>query len=167
MYHRNKQKFKISISQGIVIKSKETSTQLAIQLRNFWLPILQATLATFCVCSCKHNSYQLGGYMHACTNETHALVNLQYLISSYFGSNNYRQHKLASLLVIAKLNQLHYQIPSYFLLSWQPVISQLDSQLATCFLTFYYDPYFLFKILIVFNSSLFTFIVQQELISLH
>ena len=33
---------------------------------------------------------QLGSYIHACTNEVHSLR-----FNPYFGSNNYRQHKLA------------------------------------------------------------------------
>ena len=29
---------------------------------------------------CKHNSSWLANYTHACTNETHSIANLQYLI---------------------------------------------------------------------------------------
>ena len=39
---------------------------------------------------------QLGSYIHACTNETHSLANLQ----AYFDSNNYRQHRLAKLGIL-------------------------------------------------------------------
>ena len=38
---------------------------------------LQATLATICVCSYKQNSSCLASYIHACTNETHSIANLQ------------------------------------------------------------------------------------------
>ena len=41
---------------------------------------LQATLATICVCSCKHNSNWLASLIHTWTNETHSVVNLQDLI---------------------------------------------------------------------------------------
>ena len=41
---------------------------------------LQAALATNCVCSSKHNSSCLASYIHACTNETHSIANLQDLI---------------------------------------------------------------------------------------
>ena len=41
--------------------------------------------------------FQLGSYIHACTNETHSLANLQDLANPYFGRHNYRQHKLAKV----------------------------------------------------------------------
>ena len=44
-----------------------------------------------------HNSSWLPSYIHACTNETHSIGNLQDLRNPYFGSNNYRQHKLAKV----------------------------------------------------------------------
>ena len=39
-----------------------------------------STLATICVCSCKHNSNWLASYIYACTNETNSVANLQDLI---------------------------------------------------------------------------------------
>ena len=39
-------------------------------------------MATICVCSYKHNSSWVatpGSYIHACTNKTHSLANLQYV----------------------------------------------------------------------------------------
>ena len=36
-----------------------------------------STLATICVCSCKHNSNWLASYIHTCTNETHSVAYLQ------------------------------------------------------------------------------------------
>ena len=57
----------------ITIKSNETSNKLAIYT-------LQATLATIYVCSCKHNSSWLASYIHACTNKTQSIANLQDLI---------------------------------------------------------------------------------------
>ena len=41
----------------------------------------------------------VASYIHACTNETHSIANLQDLIPTYFGSNNYRQDKLAKVEV--------------------------------------------------------------------
>ena len=41
------------------------------------IPTLQAALATICVCSYKHNSSWLTSYIHACTNETHSIANVQ------------------------------------------------------------------------------------------
>ena len=41
---------------------------------------IHSTLATICVCSCKHNSNWLASYIHACTNETHSVAYLQDLI---------------------------------------------------------------------------------------
>ena len=41
---------------------------------------LQAALATIYVCSCKQNSSWVVSYIHACTNETHSIANLQDLI---------------------------------------------------------------------------------------
>ena len=40
---------------------------------------------------------QQGGYIHSYTNETHSLTNIQDLNLTYFGSNNYRQHKLTKV----------------------------------------------------------------------
>ena len=57
---------------GITIRSTETSGKLAIYL--------QPTLATICVCSYKQNSSWVASYIHACTNETHSIANLQDLI---------------------------------------------------------------------------------------
>ena len=39
-------------------------------------------MATICVCKCKHNSMAscLASYIHACTNETYSIANLQDLI---------------------------------------------------------------------------------------
>ena len=34
----------------------------------------------YLVCSCKHNSSWLASHIHACTNETHSIANLQDLI---------------------------------------------------------------------------------------
>ena len=39
-----------------------------------------STLATICVCSCKHNSNWSASYIHTCTNETHSVAYLQDLI---------------------------------------------------------------------------------------
>ena len=39
-----------------------------------------AALATICVFSCKHNSSCVHSYIHACTNKTHSIANLQDLI---------------------------------------------------------------------------------------
>ena len=39
-----------------------------------------STLATICVCSCKHNSNWLASYIHTCTNETYSVAYLQDLI---------------------------------------------------------------------------------------
>ena len=58
---------------GITMKSKETSGKLAIYT-------LQTAMVTICVCSCKHHSHWLVSYIHACTNETHFIANLQDLI---------------------------------------------------------------------------------------
>ena len=37
-------------------------------------------MATVCVCSYKHDSSWVASYIHACTNETHSIANLQDLI---------------------------------------------------------------------------------------
>ena len=41
-----------------------------------------STLATICVCSCKHNSNWLANYIHTYTNETHSVAYLKDLIST-------------------------------------------------------------------------------------
>ena len=46
----------------------------------FLTTLLQAALATICVCSCKHNSNWLASCIHTCTNATHSVANLQDLI---------------------------------------------------------------------------------------
>ena len=63
-------------------KSKEISGKLRNYLarRNCRLPTLQATLATICVFM--QTQFKLGSYIHACTNETHSIANLQDLIPS-------------------------------------------------------------------------------------
>ena len=43
------------------------------------------------------SQFQLGRYIHACTNETHSLANLQDLIPTLAAIANYRQHKLAKV----------------------------------------------------------------------
>ena len=43
-----------------------------------------STLATICVCSCKHNSNRLASYIHTCTNETRSVAYLQDLIPSRY-----------------------------------------------------------------------------------
>ena len=43
----------------------------------------------YCICSCKQNSTWVVSYIHACTNETHSIVNRSH--------NKYRQHKLTKL----------------------------------------------------------------------
>ena len=57
------------------MKSKETSS--------CWLPTLQATLTTICVCSCKDDSSWVGTSMHA--QMKHTLANLQELIPTLAG----------------------------------------------------------------------------------
>ena len=52
-------------------------------------------MATIFVCS----QFQLGSHIHACTNETHSLANLQGLIPAYFDRHDYRQHKLAKVWI--------------------------------------------------------------------
>ena len=53
----------------------------AANVSRYTVPTLQAALAiTICVYSCKHNSSWVASYIHACTNETHSIVNLQGLI---------------------------------------------------------------------------------------
>ena len=37
-------------------------------------------MATICVCSYKHNSSWIASYIHACTNETCSIANIQDLI---------------------------------------------------------------------------------------
>ena len=60
------EKLKFKKGVGITIKSKETSSKLAIHL------IMQTQL-------------QLGKYIHVCINETHSLANLQDLIPTLAG----------------------------------------------------------------------------------
>ena len=46
------------------------------------------------LCLFMQTQFQLGSYIHACTNETHSLANLAIRFNPYFGRHNYRQHKL-------------------------------------------------------------------------
>ena len=55
---------------GITIKSRETSGKLAILHQLLFIHI----------CSCKHNSSWVASYIHACTNETYSIANLQDLL---------------------------------------------------------------------------------------
>ena len=52
------------------------------------------------LCLFMQTQFQLdSSYIHACTNETNSLANFQGLVNPYFGSNNYRQHKLAKVAI--------------------------------------------------------------------
>ena len=83
VYYEVNKNFKILKGSSHHNKSNETCS-----LRNYWLPTLQAVLAIICACSCKQ--FQLGSYIHACTNETHSLDKIWPLLY-------YRQHKLAKV----------------------------------------------------------------------
>ena len=52
---------------------------------------------SYYLCLFMQAQFQLGSYIHTCTNETYSLANSQDLIRSYFGSNNFRQHKLTKV----------------------------------------------------------------------
>ena len=64
----------------------------------------QAALATICVCSYKHNSSWVASHIHACTNETHSLANLQDLIPT-----------LALVVRVAYNYAANFVIPTSFL----------------------------------------------------
>ena len=69
----------------------------------------------------------------------------------YFGSNTFRQHKLAKV----KIKSCRFSIKSVsFVHAWIS-LSYLTGIVFACFLTFYCDPYSLLKFLFIF--SFFTF----------
>ena len=54
-------------------------------------------MAIICVYSCKHNFSWVASYIHACTNETFSIANLQDLNPTLAKIYNYRLHKVAKV----------------------------------------------------------------------
>ena len=46
----------------------------------YYASIILSILGTICVCSCKHHSSWVASYIHAWTNKTHSIADLQDLI---------------------------------------------------------------------------------------
>ena len=84
-----------------------------------------STLATVCVCSCRHNSNWLASYIHTCTNETHSVAYLQDLIPTL--ASKY----VLSIIIAAKVGIKSCRYATECV-SFVHVWMQLANQLELC-----------------------------------
>ena len=111
---------KLNLSCTVFVCIHANTFQLGRSYIHAWKTFSSKSLASlathftssidYYLCLFMLTQFQLSSCIHACTNKTHFLANLQVLINPSFACNNYRQHAAYILYYASKL-MFNYSIP--------------------------------------------------------